>query len=158
MRIRGLLLAAVVLLSLVWVGRSSAVHAQAQDAGAVDAAFKSAFLAGDLNRMFALYAPDAIQNEPFGIFTSSAAGRAGFETFLRQNPGLSASVSDSTVTLDTAVHRVAIASDPIRAAGVSRIWVIHTMVVFQGKIVAFAGILDLSDAETAKFALASSGH
>jgi hypothetical protein len=158
MRIRRLLLSAALFVTLFSAGRMMTVQAQVPDAKAVDALFKNAFLAGNLDAMFALYAPDAVSTEPFGIFTTSAAAQAGLAAFLGQNPRFTASVSDSTVTLDTAIHRVAVASDPIRAAGVSRIWLIHTMVVFQGKIVAFAAVPDLSDAETLKFAMASAGR
>ena len=61
------------------------------------------------------------------------------------------------MVLDTAIHRIALASDAIRAAGVSRIWVIHTLVVVQGKIVSLAAVPDLSDAETLQFFRTSSG-
>jgi hypothetical protein len=158
MRTRHLLLSVALIIGLFSAGRTMTIHAQVPDAKTVDALFKNAFLTGDLDAMFALFAPDAISTEPFGIFTSSAAAKAGLAAFLSQNPRLTASAGDSTVILDTAMHRVAVASDPIRAAGVSRIWLIHTMVVFQGKIIAFAAVPDLSDAETLKFAMAAAGQ
>jgi ketosteroid isomerase-like protein len=146
------------LLALTALGwNRSAIQAQTSDPAAVDAAFKKAFLAGDLNAVIALFSDDAVETNPFGVFNGKAAIRAGDESIAAQNPGQTTSFGDTVVVLDTAIHRGAIASDPLRAAGVSRIWVIETLVVFQGKIVSLSVIPDISDAETLKFVLASSG-
>ena len=140
------------ILALATFGRThTQLRAQTLDAAAVDAAFKQAFLAGDLDGVFALYAADAVETAPFGAFTGKEAIRAATEGFITQNPHLTVSFSASTVLLDTAIHRIALSSDPIRAAGVSRIWVIHTLVVAQGKIVSLSAIPDISDAETLRF-------
>lgn len=76
---------------------------------------------------------------------------------LQQFPNISVAFDDSAYVLDTAVDRVAVAADPIRALGLSRIWIVEMLVVFQGKIVSFTDVLDLSDAETLKFAMAIAG-
>jgi hypothetical protein len=51
------------------------------------------------------------------------------------------------------VHRAEVTSEPIRASGISRFLLIHTLVVNQGQIVAIAQQLDYSDTETARYAL-----
>jgi hypothetical protein len=146
------------LLALTALGwNRSAIQAQTSDPAAITAAWNKAYLAGDLDALFALYSDDAVETTGLGVFTGKAAIRAGLESFLGQNPGFSASAGDTVVVLDTAIHRVALASDPLRAAGVSRIWIIDTLVVFQGKIVSISGFPDLADAETLKFVQASSG-
>jgi hypothetical protein len=145
------------LLALTALGwNRAAIQAQTSDPAAVDAAWKKAFLAGDLNAVIALYSDDAVETSFVGVSKGKAEIRAGFEGFLGQ-PGFTVSVGDTVVVLDTAVHRIAFAADPMRAAGVSRIWIIETLVVFQGKIVSFSAFPDLSDAETLKFVQASSG-
>lgn len=145
------------LLALTALGwNRSATQAQTSDPAAVDAAFKKAF-PGDLNALFALYSDDAVETGGLGVWIGKAAIRAGEQSFLDQNPGLTVSFGDTVVVLDTAIHRTALASDPIRAAGVSRIWIMETLVVFQGKIVSISAFPDLADAETLKFIQASSG-
>ena len=57
--------------------------------------------------------------------------------------------------MDTAIHYVTLSSDPLRAAGLTRILLIQTLVVFNGKIISLTGALDLTDPETAKFAAAA---
>jgi len=125
------------------------------DVAAVDAAFKEALAAGDADAIEALFAPDAVEVNPFGVFPTPAARRAFFEQFMGTNPGLKATFSDTEVVADTAVHRVMFASDSIRKAGVERIVIIHTLVVAQGKILTLTAVLDLDDPDTARFAAAS---
>ena len=72
---------------------------------------------------------------------------------MRANPGFEATFTESKIVDNTAVHRVFVTSDPIRATDVSRFALIHTLVVSRGKIVMLAQQLDLADAETARYAL-----
>ena len=59
----------------------------------------------------------------------------------------------SEIVRNTAVHRVLVASDPIRATGVPRFALLHTLVVNRGKIVMLSQQLDLDDLDTARYAL-----
>lgn len=68
-----------------------------------------------------------------------------------QNPGLTISFGDTVYVLNTAIERFAFTSDPVRAVGVSRVWVIETIVVLNGKMVSYTAVPDLSDAETVQF-------
>lgn len=133
----------------------SSVRAEHSDAADVDAAFKQAFMAGDLDALDALGAPGLVEVNPFGVFRGTAEAHAFAVQFVTNNPGLSVSFSESAVVLNTAVHRIFIASDPIRSAGVSRIVLIHTLVIAQGKIITLTATLDLSDPETATYASAT---
>jgi len=119
----------------------------------VDAAFKRAFSAGDLDATLALFADETVEISPFGIFPGKAAIRASVDTFMRLNPGLSVTFGESEVALNTIVHRATVTSEPIRASGVGRFILIHTLVVNQGQIVSIAQQLDYSDPETARYAL-----
>jgi ketosteroid isomerase-like protein len=123
------------------------------DIATVDAEFKRAFLARDLDATMALFADETVEISPFGVFPGREAIRRSVDTFIRANPGLDVTFSESDVIGNTAVHRAFVASDPIRAAGVSRFVLIHTMVVTRGKIVSLAQQLDFADVETAQYAL-----
>jgi hypothetical protein len=155
MRYAGIVVA-LALVALVAVPDGGA-RASGDGTASVDAAFKQAFLAGDLDAFFELLAPDVYAIEPFGSFTSRAALREGFLAFAAANPGLSVGFSESAVMLNTAVHRAFATSEPIRRAGVGRIVVIHTLVVAGGKVVTFTALPDLSDPETARFVRAAGG-
>ncbi|HEU5315004.1 MAG TPA: nuclear transport factor 2 family protein [Chloroflexota bacterium] len=122
----------------------------------VDAAFKRAFSAGDLDSTLALFADETVEISPFGVFPGKPAIRASVDTFMRLNPGLSVTFGESEVTRNTVVHRAEVTSELIRASGVSRFVLIHTLVVNQGQIVSIAQQLDYSDPETARYALALS--
>ena len=155
---RRLILIFGLILSLASITSIESARAQATDVKSVVEAYKQAFASGNLDATFATFADNAASTDPTGVFKNKADFRAATEAFLMQNPGASVSFGDTVYALDTAIHRIAFASDPIRAAGVSRIWLIETLVVFNGKIVSYAAVLDLSDAETAKFAAALSGR
>jgi hypothetical protein len=126
------------------------------DIRTVDEAFKHAFQAGNLDATMALFADETVEISPFGIFPSRTAIRSSVETFIRSNPGFSVTFGKSEYVLNTAVHRVTITSDAIRASGVSRFVLIHTIVIVRGKIALLGQQLDLNDVETARYALALS--
>lgn len=154
----GLLALPLIMVALFGLASSrSGALAQAPDTRTVVEAYKQAFGAGDLDRTFGYFADNAVASDPTGTFVTKADFRRATEGFLAQNPGLTVTFGESVYVLDTALHRVAVSSDPIRAAGVSRIWLIETIVVFNGKIVSYTGVLDLSDAETLRFAQAAGG-
>ena len=123
----------------------------------VDAAFKQSFQAGDLDATMALFAPETVEISPFGVFPGKDAIRRSVDTFIRANPGLQVSFSDSQIVENTAVHHVTLSRrDAIQKAGVSRVSLIHTLVVSRGKIVMLAQQLDLTDpADSPLLALAS---
>ena len=123
------------------------------DVATVDGAFKKSFQAGDLDATMELFAAETVEISPFGLFPGKPAIRASVENFMRANPGFEATFTDSKIVDNTAVHRVFVTSDPIRATDISRFALIHTLVVSRGKIVLLAQQLDLSDAETARYAL-----
>jgi hypothetical protein len=127
--------------------------AEGADVATVDAAFKEAFKARDLDATMDLFAAETVEISPFGIFPGRDAIRRSVETFIRANPGLDVSFGESEIVRNTAVHRVLVTSDPIRATGVERLVLIHTLVVTRGKIVAIAQQLDLNDVDTAQYSL-----
>jgi ketosteroid isomerase-like protein len=131
--------------------------APTQDTGAsvatVDAAFKQSFQAGDLDATMALFAPETVEISPFGVFPGKDAIRRSVETFIKANPGLQVSFTESQIVENTSVHHVTLTSDAISKAGVARVTLIHTLVVSRGKIVMLAQQLDLSDPETARFSI-----
>lgn len=146
------------ILALSALGSVHQTHAQsAADTAAVDAAWKQAFISGDLDALLATYSDDIVDAEPPATFRGKAEVRGFLNAFLQQNPGFSVSFSESAIVLDTAIHRSYLTSDTIKAAGVSRIVIIATKVVYQGKIVTFTGRFDLSDPETARFLAAMAG-
>jgi hypothetical protein len=87
------------------------------------------------------------------VFPGKAAIRASVETFIRANPGFDVTFEASEIVRNTAVHRVLVTSDPIRSTGITRFALLHTLVVARGKIVSLSQQLDLSDLETARYAL-----
>jgi hypothetical protein len=123
------------------------------DVATVDEAFKRAFKALDVNATMNLFAEETVEISPFGVFPGKAAIRASVDTFIRANPGFEVTFENSEIVRNTAVHRVLVASDPIRATGIARFALLHTLVVSRGKIVMLSQQLDLSDLETARYAL-----
>jgi hypothetical protein len=123
------------------------------DVATVDAAFKKAFKAGDLDATMALFAEETVELSPFGIFPSKDAIRTSVDTFIKANPGFEVSFDPSDILTNTSVHRVMVTSDPIRASGVSRFVLVHTLVISRGKILSLSQSLDLTDTETAQYAL-----
>jgi hypothetical protein len=153
MRYVTILLAATILaVTLCLPGHA---RAQTSDAVAIDNAFKQGWMTGNLDAVFTLYAPDVIASVPFGTFTDRASFRAGVDAFLKTQPGASASFGESAFVFSTSVSRTYFSSDPLKALGISRIVIVETRVVRDGKIVSHTGLMDLTDAETARFAAAS---
>jgi hypothetical protein len=119
----------------------------------VDEEFKKSFKALDINATIDLFADESVEISPFGVFPGKTAIRASVETFIRANPGFDVTFEGSEIVRNTAVHRVLVTSDPIRSTGISRFALLHTLVVARGKIVSLSQQLDLSDIETARYAL-----
>jgi hypothetical protein len=145
---------------VIWLGLqvARAAGAAPDDTATVNAGFKQAWMALDVDRLASYLSDDAIITDPaFGTFHGPAEFRAFVQGFMQQNPGLSVSWSESAVVLDTAVYRGFFASDAIRTTRASRVVEIDTMVVSQGKVIAVVGQLDLSDADTARFVAALGG-
>ncbi len=147
---------------VIGLGLLQATHtarAAPDDTASVNAGFKQAWIALDVDRLRSYLADDAIITDPaFGTFHGPTEFGAFVQGFILQNPGLSVSWSESAVVLDTAVYRGFFTSDAIRATGANRVIEIDTMVVSQGKVIAVVGQLDLSDADTARFVAALSGR
>jgi hypothetical protein len=129
----------------------------AQNTGAsvstVAAAFKQSFQAGDIDATIALFAPETVEISPFGVFPGKDAIRKSAETFIKANPGVQMSFSETQIIENTAVHHLTLASDAIKNAGVSSVNLIQTLVVYRGKIVMLAQQLDLSDPQTARYSI-----
>jgi hypothetical protein len=123
------------------------------DAATVDAAFKTSFQRGDLDATMDLFAAETVEISPFGVFPGKPAIRGSVETFMRANPGFEATFSESRVVDNTAVHHVTVTSRAIQATGIDRFVLIHTLVVSRGKIVSLSQQLDLTDPQTASYAL-----
>jgi hypothetical protein len=123
------------------------------DVATVDEAFKRAFAALDVDATMNLFADETVEISPFGVFPGKPAIRGSVETFIRANPGFSVTFENSEIVRNTAVHRVLVSSDPIRATGITRFALLHTLVVNRGKIVMLSQQLDLDDPETARYAL-----
>jgi hypothetical protein len=127
--------------------------AEGADIQTVDAAFKKAFQAQDIDATMDLFAAETVNLSPLGIFPSKDAIRTSLMTFLKANPGLEVSFDPSDFLPNTSVHRVRVTSDTVRASGVSGFVLVHTLSISRGKIVCLAQTLDLSDTETAQYAL-----
>jgi mannose-6-phosphate isomerase-like protein (cupin superfamily) len=123
------------------------------DVATVDEAFKRAFKALDVDATLDLFADESVELSPLGVFPGKPAIRASIDTFIRANPGFAVSFEESEIVRNTAVHRVLVSSDPIRATGIIRFALWHTLVVTRGKIVTLSQVLDLADLETARYAL-----
>jgi ketosteroid isomerase-like protein len=123
----------------------------AEDPAAVAAAFGQAVQAGDVDAIVALFAPDAVQITPFGTFRGPEEIRAFEMGFFQGSPGLTVTLGEPTVVLNTAVSRDLFASDPMRAAGTERIAIVHTLVVANGQIVALIAVPDPDDPVTMAF-------
>lgn len=155
------ILAGLVLALGTIVSVASLHSARAQSGGPrpVIEAYKTAFAKGDFDTALVNFADNVAVSDPFTCVCTTKAGfLAGIQTAVRQNPGLGLSFGDTVYVLDTGIHRLAVASDPIRALGLTRIWVTETIVVFQGKVISYSTVLDLSDPETVKFATATANQ
>jgi ketosteroid isomerase-like protein len=152
---RPLLLLAILAAALSpGIGRASA---EQPNPLSVDAAFKQRFLAGDLDGVLDLFAPDAMMISYAGTFHGRAELRGFFNMLISRNPGLMVNFEESQVIRNTTVHRVFASSDTFRAAGASRVVAIHTLVIQDGMIISFTNLFDLSDPETARFVATSGG-
>ncbi len=128
-------------------------HAQTIGPRSVIEAYKTAFAKGDFATALVNFADNVAVSDPFTCVCTTKAGfLAGLQAAVQQNPGLGLSFSDTVYVLDSGIHRLAVASDPIRALGLTRIWVTETIVVFQGKVISYGVALDLSDPSTVQFA------
>ncbi len=156
---RRITILAGLVLALSTIGSAGSLHsaqAQANSPRPVIEAYKAAFVKGDFDTALANFADNVAVSDPFTCVCTTKAGfLAGLQTAVRQNPGLGLSFGDTVYVQDTGIHRLAVASDPIRALGLSRIWVTETILVFQGKVTSYGVAFDLSDAETAKFVMAT---
>lgn len=135
-------------LALAALGSIAPARAQGGEVETVTAAFKQAFIAGDGDAVAELFADDGVLIGPDGVVQGRAAVRAFVETFITDHPGLSVSFSETEVSPDTAVHRMFVASDPVREAGASRIVQVQTFVVSDGQISSLIAEYDLADPET----------
>ena len=153
---RILLMVVGFVLALTGFQGTPSAGAHEDDAASVDAAFKQGFATGNIPAVLDLFAADAVEVNPFGVFGGLPAIRNFTQNFAA-TPGLTVSFSETAVVLNTAVHLAFISSDPIRATGVSRIVFIHTLVVVQGRIQTFTGAFDLSDPQTQQYAATLGG-
>ncbi|MDP9364906.1 MAG: nuclear transport factor 2 family protein, partial [Chloroflexota bacterium] len=117
----------------------------------MDAAYRQAYLSGNYAALEEVFAPDAVEVNPAGVFRGGPAIRGLAEAFIRANPGTTISYGETTVVENTAVHRAFVASDPIRETGVERIVLLHTLVVSQGKAITLTSAWDPGDPETMRY-------
>ncbi|HZQ39056.1 MAG TPA: hypothetical protein VFD32_24230 [Dehalococcoidia bacterium] len=109
--------------------------------------YKDARASGQLDTALAGVSQTAVY-EMLGV---SGQGRPAILAQLQaqqQQPGFSADYGDAVESLDTVMFRIAIRSDAIRRLGIDRIWVVETLVVDQGAIVAIVDTYDGTDAQT----------
>lgn len=139
-------------------GLGNARAQQPPDVRTVIESYKQALLKLDGPAVAALF-DDNITLSNFG---DTAKGKAEATAALRDaiaaNPHLAVSLSDTVYVLNTAIERESFSSDLTRAAGVSRVWGIETMVVLNGKIVSYTAVPDLNDPETVRFIQFASQH
>ncbi len=160
-----LVMGATVLLGPTVHGRGPAATAEdgtpgalpGRDVVAVDETLKQAFISGDRALLAALYAPDAVLITPFGVFHGTEEIHGYIDRFFAANSGLHVTFGETAVVLNTAVHRAFVTSDPIQQVGAERIVLIHTVVIEQDHIVSLTAMLDPSDDETRRYAMAVGG-
>jgi hypothetical protein len=156
---RILVLVVGLIAGLGFAGATHHARAQGADIKAVVNAYKQAFAAGDLDATFATMDDNISVSDLGNVFTNKADWRAYTVELIKQSPGLTVAFGDTVYVLDTAVQRVAVSWDSMRAAGIDRIWVIETIVVSPlGKIVSYSAVPDVNDAQTLTFVMASAGH
>jgi limonene-1,2-epoxide hydrolase len=131
--------------------RSSARAQQAPDIRTVVEAYKQALMQLDGPAVAALFDDNIILSN----FGETAKGKAEAIALLGEaiaaHPHLSVTLGDTVYVLNTAIEREAFSSDVTRAAGVSRVMGIETIVVLNGKIVSYTAVPDLNDPETVRF-------
>jgi hypothetical protein len=149
----------VAVLALVGLRTAAPVRAQQPaDIRTVVDTYKQALLRLDGATVASLFDDNVVVNDLGMIAKGKAEAIAELSQVVAANPGLTISFGESVYVVDTAVERFSYASDPIRAAGFSRLWVIETIVVNNGKIVSYTAIFDTSDPDTARFAAAAAGR
>src|SRR5579859_151453 len=130
---------------------------QAPDIKTVIETYKQALMKLDGPTVASLFDDNIVVNDLGMTAKGKAEAIAELGQAVAQNPGLTITFGDTVYVLDTALERFAFSSDPVTAAGFSRLWVIETIVVQNGKIVSYTAIFDSSDAETARFLAATAG-
>ncbi len=136
----------------------TAVYVNFQRVALVVSARRAAFRRGDIAAVMAVFTDDAVF-EGFGLCAAApcvgkAAIQKEFERQLADKYADTTTSGSARVSGDTFTSRIEIVSDSIKAAGVERIMATTTSVVKGDKISSIRYVLDLSDAQTAKFAAA----
>lgn len=156
---RRLLLLAVPLVAALLFGRPAALRAQTPpDIRTVIETYKQALSRLDGATVASLFADDVVVNDLGMTAKGKQEAIAELGQAVAANPGLAITFGDTVYVLDTAIERFAFSSDPVTAAGFSRLWVIETIVVMNGKIASYTAAFDTSDAETARFVQATAGQ
>lgn len=155
----GLVIAIIVVMALGWAGnRGSARAQQKPEVQAVVESYKQALQRLDGPAVAALFDDNIILSN----FGETAKGKAEAITLLQEaiaaQPHLAVTLSDTVYVLNTAIEREAFSSDVTRAAGVSRVVGIETIVVLGGKIISYTAVPDLDDPETVRFIAFAAEH
>lgn len=153
---RRLLIALVAVVALAGLARATPLRAQQPaDIRSVVDTYKQALMRLDGATIAGLFDDNVVVNDLGLTAKGKAEAIAELTQVVMANPGLTISFGESVYIVDTAVEKFAFASDPIRAAGFSRLWVVETIVVNRGKIISYTAIFDTSDAETARYVAAT---
>lgn len=131
---------------------------QPADVRTVVETYKQALMQLDGATIAGLFDDNVVINDLGVTAKGKAEAVAELRQVVAQNPHLQITFGETVYVLNTAIERFAYTSDPVQAAGVSRVWVIETLVVLNGKIVSYTAVPDLSDAETVRFVQAVAGH
>lgn len=149
---RRLLIPLIAMLALASLSGATSLRAQQPaDIRTVVETYKQALARLDGATVVGLFDDNVVINDLGMTAKGKAEAIAELTQVVAQNPGLTVSFGETVYVVDTAIERFAFASDPIRAAGFSRLWVVETIVVNRGKIISYTAIFDTSDAETARF-------
>jgi len=141
------------------LGRPGPLHAQpAPDIKTVIETYKQALSRLDGATVASLFADDVVINDLGMTAKGKAEAIAELGQAVAANPGLTVTFGDTIYVLDTTIERFTFRSDPVTAAGFSRLLVIETIVVVNGKIESYTAVFDSSDAETARFLAATAGR
>ncbi len=136
----------------------TAVFANFQRVREVNNARGTAFRRGDVAAVMGFYTDD-VMLEGFGLCAAApCVGKAAIQKEIERQVADKFAGTEipgtARVSGDTLTFRSEVVSDSIKAAGVERIIVSLTTVVKGDKISSIRYVLDLSDAQTAKFAAA----
>ena len=141
-----------VLTAFAGAGNSGSVRAQqSPDIKAVVETYKQALTKLDGPTVASLFDDNIVISDFGATANGKAAAIAELQGAVAANPNLSITLSDTVYVLNTAIEREAFSSDTTRAAGVSRVVGIETIVVLNGKIVSYTAVPDLDDPETVRF-------